>query len=57
MNVHRWLRTRTSDRRTHHSRPTETLGLDLIDVMLDLDPGMLVWSGRERKGRLLSVQE
>jgi hypothetical protein len=55
MNVHklshrlaRPARTRHNDRRPHRAVGMETLGLDLLDVMIDLDPGMLVWSGSER---------
>ncbi len=36
-------------------QPTlETLDLDLVEVMLDLDPGMLVWSATESGGSTTS---
>jgi hypothetical protein len=40
---------RSGEGRTRRRQPvplpsTETSGLDLLEVMLDLDPGMLVWT-------------
>ncbi len=40
-------RNRAADRHTRRVERTEPLGLDLLDVMIDLDPGMLVWSVSE----------
>ena len=55
MTVHKWFRARAADRRARHAGPAQTLDLDLLDVMLDLDPGMLVWPGRDRTGDVLST--
>ena len=50
MNVHRLadqktrrVKSRAAGRDVRVGGRTEPLGLELVDVMLDLDPGMLQW--------------
>ena len=59
MNVHKLadrlvhpVRTRDAGCRARGSSRTETLGLDLVDVMLDLDPGMVSGSTTAGGGKL-----
>lgn len=56
MNVHkladrkvRPVRSRAAGRDAGLDRRSETLGLDLVDLMLDLDPGMLVWPAAQSR--------
>lgn len=55
MNVHkpsarrvRPARVRAAEHRARRGKRTNPLDLDLVEVMLDLDPGMLVWSNPKR---------